>query len=621
MTISDTEQPRERNSICTRLPNWKWLQSKWSGLLIVAVLFIFMAALSWRKWADIVVDFGMQLYVPWRLSAGDVLYRDVMYLPGGPFSQYFNALLFKIFGVSFRTLIFANLTITAGILILIYRQFLAAADRWTATTICSIIVVGFAFADYGDGNYNYVAPYCHEAFHGLALSILAITLLANWVQKRRWPSIFGAGCCYGIVFLTKPEIFLALSAGTLAALILIFKNGGKFNFIAKSFAAFAVAALVAPFFFFFYFSRAENWRDSLRSTAFAWTPLLHHSFAENAYYERYLGLDHPLVNFWKMIWQFAVIVAVTLLCAAFFRRKIISSADRILALAIGAAVLAVVSELDCVVDRFLPLVALTLCVLLWFNSNKLEIENRFVFPFLWSVFGLVLLAKMGFFSRIWHYGFVLGMPAFIGMIYLLLWLLPLLLEKFGVQRQPFRWLAWLVIVFAGLQLLMLSVNTYQKLNFPVGTGGDKMFAADTETDQRAPALAAAISWINANVPAGKTLAVVPEGVMVNYLCRRPNPSGYPVWLPPELEAFGQPNMINAFERHSSDYIILLHHSGSEYNVKYFGQQPEYGLSLMQWIRQNYDVEFQEGDVPLQTAHFGLQILKRHLPPEKLNAEP
>jgi 4-amino-4-deoxy-L-arabinose transferase-like glycosyltransferase len=64
-------------------------------------------------------------------------------------SQYFNALLFKIFGVSFRTLIFANLTITAGLLVLVYRCFLAAADRLTATMICLAIVLVFAFQHSG----------------------------------------------------------------------------------------------------------------------------------------------------------------------------------------------------------------------------------------------------------------------------------------------------------------------------------------------------------------------------------------------------------------------------------------------------------------------------------------
>ena len=123
----------------------EWSRSKWAGLVLVGCVFALAAALSWRRWPDILVDFGIQLYLPWRISQGDVLYRDVMYLTGGPLSQYFNALLFKIFGVSFRTLIFANLAITAGMLVLVYRRFLAAADRLTATMICLAIVLVFAF--------------------------------------------------------------------------------------------------------------------------------------------------------------------------------------------------------------------------------------------------------------------------------------------------------------------------------------------------------------------------------------------------------------------------------------------------------------------------------------------
>src|ERR1700690_472332 len=140
----------------------EWCRSRWAGLMLVAVVFALAAALSWRRWPDILVDFGIQLYLPWRISQGDVLYRNVMYLTGGPLSQYFNALLFKIFGVSFRTLIFANLTITAGMLVLVYRRFLMVADQLTATMIGLAIVLVFAFQHYVPvGNYNYVTPYCH----------------------------------------------------------------------------------------------------------------------------------------------------------------------------------------------------------------------------------------------------------------------------------------------------------------------------------------------------------------------------------------------------------------------------------------------------------------------------
>src|SRR5262245_41248360 len=84
------------------------------GPAALAALFVILVAWSWRKWGDVFVDFGHELYIPWQLSEGRVLYRDIAYFMG-PLSQYFNALMFAVFGVSLTTLIFVNLAILAGL--------------------------------------------------------------------------------------------------------------------------------------------------------------------------------------------------------------------------------------------------------------------------------------------------------------------------------------------------------------------------------------------------------------------------------------------------------------------------------------------------------------------------
>jgi hypothetical protein len=81
----------------------------------------------------------------------------------------------------------------------------------------------------------------------------------------------------------------------------------------------------------------------------------------------------------------------------------------------------------------LPLVCLTLLALLVWRGAKDGWEPPVVFAFLWTVWSLALLAKLGFFCRIWHYGFALAMPAFVSGIYLLLWALPRQLEQLGVR--------------------------------------------------------------------------------------------------------------------------------------------------------------------------------------------
>src|SRR3954468_20925400 len=100
------------------------LLREWWGLLLVGVTFAIVAGLTWRKWPDVLIDFGLQLYLPWKISSGSILYRDVSYLTAGPLSQHYHALLFKAFGPSFTTLIISNLVIAFGMIILIYRNFL-----------------------------------------------------------------------------------------------------------------------------------------------------------------------------------------------------------------------------------------------------------------------------------------------------------------------------------------------------------------------------------------------------------------------------------------------------------------------------------------------------------------
>ena len=426
----------------------------------------------------------MQLYLPWRIDQGAVLYRDLHYLAGGPFSQYFNALLFKIFGVSFRTLIFANLAITAALLVLIYRRFLAAADRWTATTICLGIVLVFAFNEYQVvGNYNYLAPYSHELFHGLVLSILAIALLSDWVNKQQIRYALMAGFCFGLVFLTKPEIFAALAAGAATAFILFYFTRRRADFLVKSAAGFLAAAVIPVLGFFLFFLRVEDWRASWYATAFAWAPLWLTPVAKSPFYLWCTGLDcaglssspdgHPL----------------------FLRRPAGGALREAVSAPGGSGIEAHRARLVLLIPLLaaagwfdwlnggasLPLLGLAACVLLFANYQKLSGEREMTLPLLWSVFGLVLLAKLGLFSRFWHYGFALAMPAAVTAIYLLFWLLPGLLDrKFDVDPRPFRLAVWLALMIGFGILFRDSESWYAAKTLAVGQGGDRILAFDPQ---------------------------------------------------------------------------------------------------------------------------------------------
>jgi hypothetical protein len=599
------------------------------GFTVIALTYALGAWLTWRKWADVLVDFGIQLYLPWRISAGDVLYRDVMHLAGGPLSQYYHALLFKLFGVSYLTVIISNLAIGFGLLLLVYRFFLACSDLWTATTIGLGIVLVFAFNQFSNiGNYNFISPYSHEVWHGTALSLLSVTLLSKWLVEPRRRFALGAGFCAGLVFMTKPDVFAALMIAFGAAFVLAGSRWGV-KIASKRILWLLPAGILPVSGFFLYFLQFQDWRASIRSVAFAWVPVLGSSVSKEPFYKWCMGLDVPGFHTRAMLIQFGIVCAVVAICAIWFRRDINTSTRRLATVGLVATLIALASSVDWVdCGRSLPLLVLALCTFLWMqhraHTNQPEpgvvcdlppkhLDSTglsLAFPILWAVHSLGLLAKLGFYSRIWHYGFILAMPAFVAAIYLLLWALPSALKNYGFRVNLFRATIWLLLMTGFLRLFVQSQLVYRDKTVSVGQGHDVIIAFSEKTNPAGPELQSALEWMAKNVPEHATLAVLPEGAIVNYLARRHNPTRYLAWDPAQIAGFGQDNMTADFLSKSPDYIMLVHRDSFDYGVKFFGQEEKFGLKLMQWIEANYEPVCLIGNEPLRNSLFGIRILKR-----------
>ena len=584
----------------------------------MTLAFVFAAAISWRRWPDLIVDFGGQLYMPWRLANGAVLYRDLFYFAGGPLSQYFNALLFKIFGPAFLTLMVANLTLVVATLILIYRRFAAATDVLAATTICLGIVLVFAFSQYsGIGNYNYIAPYSHEVLHGLLLSILAVALLSDWLAKEKIRFAFAAGFCCGLVFLTKPDVFVALAAAGAVAFVVYWLTRRRIDFAAKSLAAFWLAGIIPALGFFLFFLRIENWRESLRAVFFGWLPLFQTAVMKNPFYQWCMGFDNPILHLREMFLHFLFVAGAVAFYAAVFR---LAEKLKLQPMKWLVYVLLILPLLYLAIQfpwincgASLPLLAFTALVLLRENYKKLSATQEIAFPLLWSVFGLALLLKLGLFPRVWHYGFALAMPAFVSAVYLLLWLLPHLLEKrFHVPVRPFRAAVWLVLMIGFASLFLGSEKMFAAKNLAVGRGRDRILAVGPQDNAvEARTIQAALNWMAANVPPNATVAALPQGAMLNFLSRHVNPTPCLDWNPTMFTVFSQEKMTAAFEKNPPDYVVLVEWNAYDFGVVgEFGHCPGYGVELMQWIARNYAPAALFGSEPLKNGLFGVKILKR-----------
>lgn len=590
--------------------------SFWLGLAVVALALAAGAALSWRKWPDLIIDYGIQLYLPWRISAGAMLYRDLFYFSGGPFSQYYHALLFKLFGVSILTLVISNLVIVAALLFVMYRRFRQAADTWTATIIGLGVVAVFVFGQYGTvTNYTYLAPYSHEALHGLFFSVLAVAWLSDWLLTGRLRYSLAAGFCAGLVFLTKPDIFLALIVCSGAAFFLQAGILKRLAAAGRSAAAFIAAGMLPVLGFFLFFLRDASWGDSLLWVTFGWRPVFTPGVVKSPFYQWCLGLDAPQIHVRHIIGQsLCVALAISLPALALWGIIRWKPAWR------WPVFLALVLPLGFAAIRFdwinggysLPLFCVLSCLVLRRDFETVASRPAAAFPLLWGVFGIVLLLKMGFFPRLWHYGFVLAMPAFAGAVFFLLWRLPLwLAQQWQVPACSFRALVAVVLIIGFVSLSRTSVQAYAAKNIVVGTGDDRIIASERGVNGvEARNMKVAVDWIARNIPTNATLAVLPEGTLINFLTRRFNPSPDLDWNPTMFPFFSQDRMTAAMEKARPDYVCVVEWTSFDFGVGYFGQDGGYGTDLMRWIKANYTPVFLTGSEPLKNGLFGIKILKR-----------
>ncbi|MBZ0169188.1 MAG: glycosyltransferase family 39 protein [Kofleriaceae bacterium] len=584
---------------------------------IHAIAFVVLVWWSWGKWLDPLIDFGRELYVPWQITRGRVLYRDIASL-FGPLSPYVNALWFQLFGVSLATLVFCNLVIFAAMIAGIYRLVRRSTDRSTASAASLSILLLFGFSQYVEiGNYNFVCPYSHEATHGIALSVAMMVCLQDAIAAGRRLLFAMAGACFGLVLLTKPEIALAAFAAVAATWAAwVATDTHDRRALRQSVPLFLATAAVPPLLFFLYFIRHMESAEAWRAIMGAWTPVFIPAITSNRFYRLSMGLDRPVSHGIAMFLSFAgwlafVIVGVVVSCMERSRPSVIRRAVWLTLIAGAVAFFMRTGTWP----RALPFITATgsLAVAVLFlgvRSNRAQ-ALRLLPLVTWSAFALVLLAKMGLYPRISHYGFYLGLPAGVLAIVLLYWLIPHQIERYSsaAGARFFRRLALMALVGAIVPYVGLSHALYRTKQVAIGSGGDRFFASSGFWQGHA--VRQALRHIEQLDAPHTTLAVLPEGAMLNYLLRRDSPLRVINLMPPEILAFGEDDVLHSLQAAPPDFVLLVHRDVIEYGYPLFGTDPRYGLRTMTWLTAHYRSSQVIGRNVMSNSGFGIEIFRRN----------
>jgi hypothetical protein len=480
-------------------------------------------------------------------------------------------------------------------------------------------LIVFAFGQFVPiGGMNFICPYSEEATQGMALALLMIFFLARDLVGPRWINQLLAGLGFGLCWLTRAEISAAALAAAVSWLLCArFIKPAPSRPFWPRLLLFPAGALAPAAGFFVYFVAKMPAGAALRAIGGSWTILFFSEARHNAFFVTGMGMDRPGANFLVMLAMFAgtlLVLALLATIAALAPSK--KPAATIAMIIAGAAIFfGALASPWLEVERVLPLttVAMLAALLVLFIRHRGDeaLASRLAALIVWSVFALVLLGKIILRAEVYHYGFYLAMPAMLILAGGLCWLTPWQLDRTFGGGKRFRGLSLVLISGVLIFHVVSSWRIYRLRDFQVGQAGDEIVAFGERLGPEGPAVAAALNWIETNVPENASFVVLPEGVILNYLTRRPNPTPYQTFMMTELIGFGEENILASFQAARPDYFILVHKDTSDYGVGYFGADPRYGEKIMAWVNANYSRVMLIGAEPLRDERFGVKIMERN----------
>ena len=591
--------------------------SSWVAPVLLVACFAGLAAWSWGKWADVHIDFGNELYLAWRLHEGDALYRDLAYRHG-PLSPHLNALWFALFGVSIRTLVLCNLVVFAGIAALVFRLFCDRLGRFAAGVAVAVLLGVFGFSQYVPvGNFNFVTPYQHHQSHGLLLALAMIACFgAAWrrpLPSRSAASAFCAGLCLGGVFLGKAELFVpAAAAGALGCAVTTACVPERRR---AALAVFGAGSVLPPLAAFAALAACMPPELAAQGVLGNWAQL-GGGILRDPFYVQGAGLDDPLGNLARCAGaglHLALFAAISLLVDRGLppgRARRTWAALGGLALFAGASLPGAVAWFE--LARGLPLVAAAICAWLLVRLGAQRHEPAALAreaPFaLFAVLALGLLAKLGLNARIEQYGFSLAMPATLLLVATLLELGPRALGpgRGGVARA----LGCGAVAAGVLFFLAHSHELYQRKDFVLGEGADSIVATRPSVSARPRILAETLERLRPLAPPGTTLLVMPEGAILNYWLRRESSTRHWLFLPTEIDVFGEEAMLADLRAHPPDLVALVDRRTEGFGRGPFGADPRNGAALLAWVERHYRRVVLLGAEPFRDGAFGVVLLER-----------
>jgi hypothetical protein len=571
---------------------------------------------------EVLVDFGREVYIPWRITEGENLGTDIVH-PYGPFSTYFNAVLFAVFGVSVRTLAVANLLIFAAVVFILYKLLRRAFGFFPAALALAFVIPVMGLGHITNlGNYSFLMPYSHEATHGMLFLLLWIWGIQHCNPKTRFTRHLLLGAALGLLCMTKTEYIAAMGVIAVTIGLRAWRDLEFRGVVRSAVPGQLVGMMLVLSITWIGLCLRTDPEVALRTTFNAVVaPLSFGSYTKSAHVAHYLGTDDLAGNLRKIgvagsiSFGWLVIGALFFNAAAAAANKVVRIA---IAVATGALMFGCLVKLQPIQSgyAFPFLLTFGLGALVWriLRGKRSPAVN----PRDWAR-ALLLAAAIGMMLRMFlnprieHYGFFQAFlaAAWIVAFYVSIW--PDIAVREKLERGVFRTVIVAVCAVAAVIIDTVTLRHATSKTGPIGAGADRVFAFPPKIYPRHSLWEEARKYLVQNTPAGGSLLVLPEGISLNYFTRRKHPVGVMDMLPATLP-LNPKDVLQQIRENPPDAVVLIRRDGTEeLGFKTYGASDASGKKIVEWVLQNYALVQQAGGYPFSPddpTSYGIWILKR-----------
>lgn len=544
------------------------------------------------------IDTGRELYIPFRMLNGEILYKDIFNIYG-PLSYQINTLAYLFMGArvfSLRIFGILNFMVLISSFWFIFKEFfnkkgeitVFSKNGWSKRIFYSLIAVALASTSI----FNYILPYSFAMTYGLCFFIVSLLFFIKFsktdLPKFAYLACFFAGgavaCKYEFaayflflflyIFLCRnistKDVFISLlclfsvpfvSFGTLFAQGMTFADLAKTSEIMKTMASSNAIKYLYSNFTGTYFNFKVFGICFIKTFILGLIGVILY-FSQKFYKsDKFFTL---IVFFFAIIAVFYVGTAgfslfaiINALLFLFYFKKIFQNKPVFIYM-LSTILLSLKTFFAVNVETYgiytLPFIIFSILVFIEnidYSNNeelKLNIKKSFCTILILSTFLFVIISGIKSLNR--ATGFIITEP---------------LSEKFNFY-----------------EFITKTIYTYPYIADPINK---------------------TIDYIEKNTKPEDKIVVLPETQFLNFVTKRAADNLYDSLTPMYFETFGEENVINHFKENKPEYFIINNRDTSDYGKRYICN--DYGGQFCLFVKENYEKVETFGE-----KQYILQVFKR-----------